>query len=314
MSSKKRLGKGLEDISHLFLSGVSSAPSSDRAQPAVQKRAEGSKSETRVWLALSLVPRLPSAFFTANLSVELARAGKRVLAIETAPVPSLDEVLGTAPIHPSLNDLLEQPQKQITVEGPLGMKLLSFQLRSEELQGFATEEQEILSQVFRKEEEDAELILIHAVYEENGAFQRWVSLVQGVVLTVSLNSETLLQTYQTCKYLYQLQPDLRIGLIVFGDQDREAAAAGMKRLSDAVLQFLGKSLEWYGMIQDDPLIERSLTAKVPLTVLARTSNTAAGFSDAAKTLLLGIEGDANRSGSVYSFFGRLQRTVDMVGG
>jgi MinD-like ATPase involved in chromosome partitioning or flagellar assembly len=314
MSSKKRLGKSLEDISHLFLSGVSSAPSLDRVQPSVQKQAEGSTFETRVWLTLSLVPRLPSAFFTANLGVELARAGKRVLAIETAPVPSLDEVLGTVQIHPSLNDLLEQPQKQITVEGPLGMKLLSFQLRSEELQGFATEEQEILSQVLRKEEEDAELILIHAVYEENSAFQRWVSLVQGVVLTVDLNSETLLQTYQACKYLYQLHPDLRIGLMVFGHRDKDTAAAGMKRLSDAVLQFLGKSLEWYGIIPDDPLIGRSLTAKVPLTILDQTSKAASGFSSAARNLLVGTEGDSNRSGSGYSFFGRLQRTADMVGG
>lgn len=314
MSSKKRLGKGLEDISHLFLSGASSAPSLGRAQPAVQNRVGASKSEARVWLALSLVSRLPSAFFTANLSVELARAGKRVLAIETAPVPSLDEVLGTVPIHPSLNDLLEQPQKQISVEGPLGMKLLSFQLRSEELQGFSTEEQEILAQVLRKEEDDAELILIHAVYEENGTFQRWVSLAKGVVLTVDLNPETLVQTYQVCKYLYRLQPDLRIGLLVFGNRDKETAAAGMKRLSDAVLQFLGKSLEGYGIIPDDPLIERSLTAKVPLTVLAPASRTASGFSAAARNLVLSIERDSNHSGSVYYFFDRLQRTADMVGG
>jgi len=314
MSSKKRLGKGLEDISHLFLSGVSSAPSSDRVPTVVQKPANRLMPETRVWLALSMVPRLPSAFFTANLGVELARAGKRVLAIETAPVPSMDEVLGTEPIHPSLSHLLEQPQKQIAIEGPLGMKLLSFQLRSDELQGYATEEQEILSQVLRKEEEEAELILIHAAYEESGAFRRWVSLVQGVVLTVDLNAETLLQTYQTCKYLYQLQPDLRIGLLVFGNRDKDAAAAGMKRLSDAVLQFLGKSLEWYGMIPDDPLIERSLAVKVPLAALDRTSKAASGFSGAARNLLLGVEGETNRSGSSYSFFGRLQRTADMVGG
>ncbi|MBI3811559.1 MAG: hypothetical protein HY283_05070 [Nitrospirae bacterium] len=314
MSAKKRLGKGLEDISHLFLSGVSSAPSLDRARPDARKQAKRPTSDTRVWLAMSLVPRWPSAFFTANLGVELARAGKRVLAIETAPVPSMDEVLGTVQIHPSLNDLLEQPQKQIAVEGPLGMKLLSFQLRSDDLQGFAAEERDILSQVLRKEEEDAELILIHAVYEESGAFQRWVRLVQGVVLTVDLDSETLLQTYQVCKYLYQLQQDLRIGLVVFGDRDAAAAAAGMKRLSDAVLQFLGKSLEWYGMIPDDPFIERSLTAKVPLTILSQASKAAAGFSGVARNLLAGVGGDSNRSGTAYSFFGRLQRTVDMIGG
>jgi MinD-like ATPase involved in chromosome partitioning or flagellar assembly len=266
---------------------------------------------TRVWLALSLVPRLPSAFFTANLIVELARAGKRVLAVETSPVPSLDDVLGTAPIHPSLSDLLEQPQKNITIEGPLGVKLLSFQLRLEEIQGFADEEQEILSQVLCREEEAADLLLIHAVYEETGAFRRWVGMVQGVILTVDLNSATLLETYQVCKYLFQLHPDLRIGINVFGLRDRETAA-GMEKLNDAVGRFLGKSIEWHGMIPDDPLIERSMTAKVPLTVLAQSSKTASGFSAAAKHLLSGMEGRPNRTESADSFFGRLQPPADRV--
>ncbi|MBI3995928.1 MAG: hypothetical protein HY349_08135 [Nitrospirae bacterium] len=312
MNSKKRLGKTLEDISHLFLSGSSSSPV--RAHSSVQRRAEGPRPERTVRLALSLVPRPPSAFFTANLVVELARAGRRILTIETAPLPSLDEVLGSVRIQPSLSDLLEQPEKQLTVEGPLGMKILSFQLRSEELQGFSVEEQEILSQVLRKEEEDAELVLIHAVYGENDMFQKWVGAVQGAVLTVDLNSETLLQTYQVCKHLYHLNPDLRIGLVVFGNQDRETAAAGMKRLSDAVVQFLGKTLEWYGIIPDDPLIERSLAAKVPLTILDQSSKTASGFSAAARNLLQGIERNPSCLSSSGSFFGRLQRTADLVEG
>jgi MinD-like ATPase involved in chromosome partitioning or flagellar assembly len=194
------------------------------------------------------------------------------------------------------------------------MKLLSFQLRLEELQGFAAEEQEILSQVLCREEEEAELLFIHAVYEENSAFQRWVGMVQGVVLTVDLDSGTLLQTYQVCKYLFQLHPDLRIGINVFGHRDRESAAAGMEKLSEAAGRFLGKSIEWFGMIPDDPFIERSITAKVPLTVLAQSSNTSSGFSTAAKRLLSGMEKRPNRPGSAHSFFGRLQRTADGVRG
>lgn len=311
MSTKKRLGRGLEDISHLFLSRPSSAPAPGQRHPPTPVGMEVLQPATRVWLALSLVPRLPSAFFTANLIVELARAGKRVLAVETSPVPSLDDVLGTAPIHPSLSDLLEQPQKNITIEGPLGVKLLSFQLRLEEIQGFADEEQEILSQVLCREEEAADLLLIHAVYEETGAFRRWVGMVQGVILTVDLNSATLLETYQVCKYLFQLHPDLRIGINVFGLRDRETAA-GMEKLNDAVGRFLGKSIEWHGMIPDDPLIERSMTAKVPLTVLAQSSKTASGFSAAAKHLLSGMEGRPNRTESADSFFGRLQPPADRV--
>lgn len=313
MNSPKRLGKGLEDISHLFLSNPPTPPSLNRPDSTPQKHVEGSKSRTRVWLAMSLVPRLPSAFFTANLSVELARADRRVLAIETAPLPSMDEVLGTVQIQPSLNDLLEQPEKQITVEGPVGMKVLSFQLHLDELQGFAAEEQEILSQVLRKEEESAELILVHASYEESHAFKRWVSMVQGAVLAVDLDSVGLLQTYQACKFLYHIHPDLRVGVIVFGKENRETAAAEMNKLSDGVGRFLGKSLEWYGVIPEDPLIERSLAAKVPLTILAQASKAASGFSTAARNLLLGNESNLGRGESAYSFFDSLRRTANRVG-
>jgi flagellar biosynthesis protein FlhG len=310
--SPKRLGKGLEDISHLFLSNPSSPSYSNRPHSTPQKHEEASKSQTRVLMAMSLVPRIPSAFFAANLSVEMARAGRRVLAIETAPLPSLDGVLGTVQIQPSLNELLDQPKKQIAVEGPMGMKVLSFQLRLEELQGLVAEEQEILSQVLRKEEENSDLILIHAGYEEDHAFKRWVGMVQGAVLTVDLDSLSLLQVYQACKFLYHTHPDLSLGLIVFGKEEKETVAGEMQKLIEAATRFLGKSLAWYGVIPEDPLIERSLAAKVPLTILAQASKVASGFSSAVENILLGCEKNLGGESS-YSFFDRLRRTTGGAG-
>jgi len=312
MSTKKRLGKGLEDISHLFLSKPSPDRTPEREPSPIRVRGDGLMPDARVWMALSLVPQLPSAFFAANLSIELARAGKRVLAVETSSGSSLDELLGTAPIHPTINDLLEQPEKRIAVEGPCGVKLLSFQLGLESLHGFAPEEKEILSQVLRREEEEAELLLLHAVYDENPVFGQWTGMVQGVVLTVGSDPETLLETYQVCKYLFQLQPDLRIRLNRFESGEKETSAEGLKRLGDAVGHFLGKSIEWYGVIPNDPLIERSITAKVPLSILAPASITASGFSTAAKRLISEIEGASNNPGPVDSFFGRLSFSADPV--
>lgn len=304
--SSKRLGKGLEDISHLFLSNPSSGSAVNRPQSTPPNHAEGSKFQTRIMVAMSLVPRVPPAFFTANLCVEMARAGRRVLAIETGPLPSLDGVLGTVQIQPSLNDLLDQPDKKLTVEGPMGMKVLTFQLRLDEIQGFVAEEQEILSQVLCKEEENADLIFLHAGYEENAAFEKWVRMVQGAVLTVDLDSVSLLQIYQACKFLYHTHPDLSLGLLVFGKEEKETAAEAMQKLSEAAARFLGKSLGWYGVIPDDPLIERSLAAKVPVTILAQSSRVASGFSSAAGNILSECEKNSVRESS-YSFFEQLRR-------
>jgi len=312
MSSNKRLGKGLEDISHLFLPGGSS-PTGDTVPRPSEKDSESPNSRARVWLSLSLVPRLPSAFFSANMGVELARTGLRMLAVETATLPSMDEVLGTVQIQPSLNALLDQPDKQLTVDGPMGMKILGFQLRFDELQSFVAEEREILSQVLRKEEENVEMIWIHSNYIENDTLQRWVKLVQGVVLTVDLDSTSLLRAYQACKYIYGVRPDLRLGIVVFGKEDHGRAAEGIKRLSEAVLKFLGKSIEWYGIIPDDSLVERSLAARVPLTILAPTSKAAAGFAGVTRLLLQAQEGRPDPSDTYYSFFERLHRAGERAG-
>ncbi|HUK55315.1 MAG TPA: hypothetical protein VLY20_01500 [Nitrospiria bacterium] len=312
MNSKKRLGKGLEDVSHLFLSTPAAAPALNRMNLPPRKFGEAVNLKTRTWLVLSLVPRLPSAFFTANLAVELARCGRQVLLIETAPLPSLDKVFGTVQIQPSLNDLLEQPQKQIVVDGPMGIKVLSFRLRPDELQGFAAEEQEILAQILRREEEKAEQILIHAVYEENPSFEKLASLGQGVILSAELNADTILQTYQACKYLYRVAPDLRIGLLAFGKEDRETLTVCMDKLSDASERFLGKALEWYGIIPEEPLIDRSLTAKVPLALLDRTSKASEGFAIAVQNLQQEKGPISDPPLAPYSFVDRLQRPADIV--
>jgi flagellar biosynthesis protein FlhG len=314
MNSKKRSGKGVEDISHLFLSGSVAAPAFNRMSPPARKFGEAVNLRTRVWLTLGLVPRLPSAFFTANLAVEMARCGRQVLVIETSPLPALDKVFGIAQIQPSLNDLLEQSQKQIVLDGPMGMKILSFRLCPEELRGFALEEQQILSQILRQEEEKAEQILIHAAYEENPSFEKWANLGQGVILSVNLNAETVLQTYQVVKYLYHLNPGLRIGVLGFGRQNKEGWAACMNKLSEAVTRFLGKTLEWYGVIPEDPLIDRSIAAKVPLALLDHTAQASVGFSMAVRNLQQEKGMASIRSAAARSFLDGLHRTAGLVEG
>ncbi|MBI3611111.1 MAG: hypothetical protein HY204_10490 [Nitrospirae bacterium] len=302
MSSKKRLGKSLDDISHFFLSRSAPLPSSKVVKPSDRQPEHSALPQTKIWLTVSLVPKLPSAFLAANLSVEWARGGRRVLTIETAPPPSLDEVFGTVPIRPSLCDLLEQPQKQLTIEGPLGIKILSFRLRPEELRTFSPEEQEILLQILRKEEEASDLMVVDVDGQDHSLFREWARVGQGVILAADLRPENVLPTYQVCKYLYHARSDMHIGLVAFGNRERDDGAAGMKKLRDAAARFLGKSLEGCGTIPEDPLIERSLGAKIPLTFLEPTSRIASDLASIAAHLQSARKRDLNETVPIGSFF------------
>ena len=278
MKSGKRLGKTLEDISHLFLSSSDPPVSENSESGSRPERNLVGNPGTRIWMSLSLVQEVPSAFFAANFSVEIARRGRRLLVIDTAPEPSLNEVLGTTPIQPSLNQLLEQSHKQLTIEGPLGMKILGFRFSQEEVREYAVEEQEILSQVLLREEEAAELILVHARYREDFAFTRVLEMVQGVILTVSPSHQNVLEVYRVCKYLYHVCPELRLGMVLYGTSNGENPGAWREKLTRAVDRFLGKSLEWFGAVPADPAVERSLQLRFPIVLLDTASKTARGFA------------------------------------
>lgn len=313
MKSKKRLGKTLEDISHLFLSDR--APVSAENPTAPDRKAFSGLGIpiTRTWLAVSLISEIPSAFFAGNLAIQLARSGKRILAVETAPLPSLDEILGTVHIQPSLNHLLDQSDKKVTVEGPLDMKVLSFRLCLEELKKFPVEEQEILFQILSKEEQSSDLTLVHAVYSEDPTFEALLRTAQGVMLIASPRMETVSETYRVCKHLYYFQPSLRLSLMMYGGQDGESVIAWKEKLTGAVGQFLGKSLEWHGMIPADPNIERSLSAKIPLTLLDQSSVASSCFAKSAGLLQAGVRIEKNGSVGEFLFFNRLQHTFNETG-
>lgn len=314
MNPPKKLGKGLDDISHLFLSGPSQSPSDKRMIPPGRAIEQNVNLRRKVWLTISLVSDLPSAFFTANLAVELGRCGRKVLVVETAPLPALDRVFGTAQIQPSLIDLLEQSQRQIVLDGPMGMKILSFRLCPDELRGFPLEEQQILAQILRQQEEKAEQILVHANYEENSAFEKWIGLGQGVILSVDLKADWVPEAYRVCKYLFHLNPGLRIGLLGFGNQDEERWAACRNKIGEAASNFLGKTLEWYGVVPEDPLIERSITAKVPAVLLDQSAQSSVGFSNAVRNLQPETGIAPLQTSAAHSFFGWLERPADIVEG
>lgn len=307
MRPKRRLGKSLEDISHLFLSAAPSA-----ATEGTANRRPSAAEGVRIWMVLSFVPELPSAFFAGNIAAELARDGRRVLMIETAPLPSMDHVLGKATLCPSLKDFLEQSHKQVTIEAAAGMKLLGFRLCLEELQDYSLEERIILLQVLRREEESADVVVVHAVYEESPAFRQVLKAAQGAILTVPLQASTMLETYQVCKHLYHLRPDLRVGLVGFGSSDPFQESVWKEKLVRALDQFLGKRLDWYGTIPEDPLIERSLAVKAPITQLDRTSASGASIMKIARHLQDAAEIGPRRSEPVRFFFEGLQTTIEEV--
>src|SRR3989304_6323889 len=101
MAEKRRLGRGLEDISHYFISAPSER---DGSHGLVEERCSFPPS-------LSVVSghsRLPCAFVTANLAMELGRIGKKVLVLDAARAAPDNPFYASAANHAYLQNIVRE--------------------------------------------------------------------------------------------------------------------------------------------------------------------------------------------------------------
>jgi len=292
MEPKKRLGKGLEDISHLFLSPAQppqqkSALTENRPEPI----ARGSL--PRVIGVISGTPDIPTIFWTGHLALALARDGKKVLVVDVGTdKDELASVLQPVAIQPSLGDLLDQPEKAVTVDGPLGLRVLAFQMQREELRRFKQEEREILFQILRKEEQQADALLLNISFDWTDLDAlSYLKCLHEAVLVVS--TRDLLGAYRILKVLVHVQPGLRVGLVEY----REPEATTQTRVDRIVMaskEFLKRSPLVLGWIPSDSFMMQSIAAKAPLLLSDQEGPGLQALLEIGKRVFKGLNGQESR--------------------
>jgi hypothetical protein len=232
------MGKGIEDISHFFMSMAEPAA----AAPDVPKRLREEpyrRESHRVMAVLSggtPGSGLPAA---ARLATALSHEGKKILLMDIGSTrETLESVLRPLQIQPSLNDLLNQSDKAIVHATSNGYQVLSFQLQEGELETFKPEEREILFQMLCREEQHSDVFILHIEFDpfRPGLLFPLRSIYETAVV---VSTRDLLRAYGALKFIYHMQPEMRVGLIDAGAG--AAGGAGLSLLVEGARKFLGKS-------------------------------------------------------------------------
>ena len=194
----------------------------------------------RIIAVISQTPKIPTIFWSSRIASILSHCGKRVLVIDIGTEPEkLGYVLNSVTIHPTLGDLLNQTDKSITVEVPGGFRVLAFQLQLQELDKFKDEEREILFQSLRKEEQQADIVLLNIHFDQsNTDLPVYLQTLHEAVMVGS--PEDLLGAYRMLKVLFYLRPSLCVGLVEYGTSEG-AYRGGVQRLVMASKEFLKTS-------------------------------------------------------------------------
>jgi MinD-like ATPase involved in chromosome partitioning or flagellar assembly len=311
MDRKKRLGRGLEDISHLFLSPVKpveSEPSQPEKKqacrtggPAIAARS----SRPRVIAVVGRTPGVSSIFWAGHVASALSRCGKKTLVMDVGTKrEELVLVLKSMAIHPTLGDLLNQSDKSIAIEGPLGFRILTFQLQLGELREFKEEEREILFQILREEEQLADVLLLNISLDLNQSDAlSYLRCLQEAVLVVS--AQDLPEAYRTLKILFHVRPSLRVGLIEYARSD-SYPQGGLQKLVLACGEFLRQSPMVLGRIPPDSSMMRSVMTKTLLELSDNPGPAGQALLEIGQNILNGLNGREHRP----LFFDEIQTQLD----
>ncbi|MFH2138280.1 MAG: hypothetical protein ABII88_07180 [Candidatus Omnitrophota bacterium] len=245
MSNSKKLGKGLEDISYLFLSPAEE-DSLSKESFGRQEKKTASILETPI-KSICLIGNNSSfldAFLVINLSLALARLGMRIAVVDMEPeLPCLNFFLGN-----ELQKGTVDNSEGLVREGPLGVKLVSLNKFTFEHLAKNENSDRIIEQL-SKIEEDVDLILVNVMQKNLFAAKSALNDLGTEFLVISApDKNRILDSYRIIKTIFQSNPLSKVGLVVTDVNHMYEIDAVYNKMFGAVKKFLDKELYKCGFL------------------------------------------------------------------
>jgi MinD-like ATPase involved in chromosome partitioning or flagellar assembly len=263
----KRLGRGLEEISHIFLSSEPVPVSSKESKETRKIERPPVKNPPPVIPTIGITGGVNTQigiFVLANIAIELARQGYRVLVIDDDP--------GTANVTRSMGLVdVENPNEIIFHNAPMGVRIAYRTpfLNDLALHGQLSREEKVTTWPERYQRFD--FILAHLPqrhYGDFGPFLRHTTLCIAIGPT---EPEEMLSTYAAIKALHQAARQMNFGLIVHTAEEGNPPREAFLKMARNVRHFLHKDLVSYSFIRDEAMIAESMAAGMPLSLQSPSS-------------------------------------------
>jgi flagellar biosynthesis protein FlhG len=232
---------------------------------------------------------------TVNLAIQLRKAGKRVIIFDADfGLANVEVMFGTIPKH-NLSDLIYHGKSisNIITAGPMDIGFISGGSGVIGLNNLYTEQIQFLVRSLSELNELADVILIDTGAGVSDQVLKFVMASPEVLLITTPEPSSLTDAYSLLKAMYRnpnfVSGETRIRVISNRVLSREEGTAVYEKLNSVVEQFLHGSLDYLGMVPQDPALERSVRAQRPVSMNAPNSPSARAFETLAGNLLNGTD-------------------------
>jgi len=260
--SGRRLGRGLEEISHVFLSTESSTRSTDnplgRNVQEFDLRCDAMPEIHTIGITGGPMERM-GIFAICNIGIELARQGYRVLVIDEDPGSlNVTRLMGVTDI--------ENAAEPILIHAPMGVRIAYRTPFLSHLMSYRELIRDGRRCPWPEEYQKYDFMIFHIPstrLEELGILLRQISLC--IVISPS-DRAGMLKSYSVIKALHQKSGEIQTGLIVYSEKGEQDAEDAFFKMAKNAKRFLEKDLVSYAFIQKGEEIDESISQGVPLVL------------------------------------------------
>jgi flagellar biosynthesis protein FlhG len=261
MKQTKKLGRGLEDFSHLFLSSPDAGMQSADSSSAIEIPADRAV-HVRAHTVCVTGERGAGekAFLTVRLAAACAGQGKKVVVFDADfSLPRLCMLMEGTPPN-SLLQLITRPgQGKTALRERDGITLITLDADVATLAALAPGERLTLMEGIRKSVGEAGVVLVMTAGDFMNGTKIFIEAADDIVVVTPQPVAEIINAYGLIKKILQIDEHARVGIVASRSTLFDHADAVFEKMQRVVKKFLDKPLLNHGYLPDDPIIRGFLS-------------------------------------------------------
>ncbi len=233
----------------------------DLSQPSV-------KSDARVIAISSGKGGVGKTNITVNLGLALSKLNKRVVIIDAdLGLANIDVILGLIPKYNLLHLLHHQKTlEDITIHGPLGLRLISGGSGVMDLVNLADEDMQRLVNSLESLNETADYILVDTGAGINKSVLSFIDAAQEVIMVITPDPTSITDAYAVIKNITHVNKNIRV--IINKAETHKEGYDVFHKINAATQRFLHLNLESLGILLEDPSVIKAVKLQKPFLLYA----------------------------------------------
>ncbi len=241
MDRRKRLGRGIEDFSRLFLL-------EDSAEHEVVNHGERKRdvSKARKIAVVNGIKESNTPSLIANLAILLNRHKLKIALINPdLRKPNLDILMDSLPytIHLSRDNLRDDLE-----EDSPGIRHVILDIDISNTACLMEDEKRLIQDRLNLLDNESDIVLIHLSNNLINEMRWIITYIGEFIVSTPPYQVGIVEAYSTIKKLYLINPHSRIGLIVEGLNEGEDGYRVYARINGVLKKHLNRSIHYLGAI------------------------------------------------------------------